>query len=65
VSEVTSQASLDLITDKYSDVFCGIGCFNGEYHMVMDPEVKPVQHQPHRVIIHMREALKTRNREHR
>ena len=51
ISTITSEASRDPIVDKYRDVFNGIGCFSGEYHMVMDPEVKPVQHQPRRAPI--------------
>ena len=63
VSEVMSQTKADPIMDKYSDVFCGIGCFDGEYHMIMDPNVKPVQHQPRRVPIPMRDTLKAKLQE--
>ena len=63
VTEVTQQVSKDPIIDEYSDVFCGIGCFDGEYQMVMDSTVKPVQHQPRRVPIPMRDALKAKLQE--
>ena len=63
VTEVTQQVSKDPIIEEYSDVFCGIGCFDGEYHMVMDSTVKLVQHQPRRVPIPMRDALKAKLQE--
>ena len=29
----------DPLIDRYADVFQGIGCFDGEYHMTMDTSV--------------------------
>ena len=28
------------------DVFTGLGCLLGEYHIVVDPAIKPVQNAP-------------------
>jgi len=63
VSEVMSPTKLDPIIDKYSDVFCGIGCFDREYYMITDPKVKSVQRQPRRVPIPMRDGLKAKLQE--
>jgi len=63
VSEATQDDISDPIINEYSDVFSGVGCFDGEYHMVMDPEIKPVQHQPRRLPIPMRDALKAKLQE--
>ena len=43
------------ILSKYEDVFKGIGCFEGEYNIQVDPSVLPVVHPPRRVP----EALET------
>ena len=32
------------VKKEYSDVFEGIGCFPGEYHLEVDPSVRPVVH---------------------
>jgi len=31
-----------LIIDQYTDVFSGLGCYPGEYRIVVDPSVMPV-----------------------
>ena len=62
LSEVVS-ANNDPLIEKYADVFVGIGCFSGEYHMVMDPAVHPVQHQPRRVPIPIQLELKAKLQE--
>jgi len=58
-----SSANSDPLIEKYADVFEGVGCFNGEYHMVMDPTIRPVQHQPRRVPIPIQQQLKTKLQE--
>ena len=37
------------ILNEYGDVFEGIGCFEGECRIVIDPNVPPVIHPPRRV----------------
>lgn len=37
------------ILREYNDVFTGLGCLPGEYHLEIDKSVKPIQHQPCRV----------------
>ena len=49
----------DEILKKFSDVFQGIGCLEGEYHLEVDPDVKPVAHQPRRYPAAKLDALKT------
>ena len=46
------------ILNEYADVFDGIGCFEGEYHITLDSTVPPVVHSPRRVPIALREPLK-------
>ncbi|CAB4011200.1 Hypothetical predicted protein [Paramuricea clavata] len=43
---------------EYKDVFGEIGCLQGEYHIITDPEVKPVIHPPRIIPISMMDKLK-------
>ena len=36
---------------KYKDVFEGLGCLPGEYHLEVDPNITPVKHTPRRVAV--------------
>ena len=50
---------LKLVTLNYSiDVFDGIGCFEGEYHVTLDPTVPPVVNSPRRVPLALSEPLR-------
>ncbi len=42
----------------YADCFSGIGCFEGEFHITLDPAVPPVIHLPRRVPEALQEPLK-------
>ena len=46
------------ILRKYADVFQGIGCLEGEYHITVDPSVPPVIHPPRRVPVALQKPLK-------
>ena len=48
----------NLILKDYGDCFDGIGCFQGSYHITLDPEVPPVVHPPRRIPEALREPLK-------
>ena len=37
------------ILDEFPEVFQGLGCLLGEYHISVDPSVPPVVHPPGRV----------------
>jgi hypothetical protein len=50
----------DLILEEYSDVFTGLGCLPGEYHIDVDPNITPVQHAPRRVPVPLKEKLKVK-----
>ena len=50
--------SFDGLLQDYEDVFCGLGCLPGEYHIDVDPSVKPVKHVPRRFPVPLREKLK-------
>ena len=54
-----SQASMPLdVLTKYKDVFEGLGCLPGEYHLEVDPSCRPVKHTPRRVAIPLKAELK-------
>ena len=46
------------IFDDYDDLFGGLGCLPGSYHINIDPNVKPVVHPPHRVPFALRHKLR-------
>ena len=54
-----SQATMpqDIFT-KYKDVFEGLGCLPGEYHLEVDPSCRPVKHTPRRVAIPLKLSLR-------
>jgi len=60
IHPVSSLSSCDPLILKYDDVFQGIGCFNGDLHLITNQSIKPVQHTPRRVPLHIRSALKTK-----
>ena len=43
---------------EYEDVFTGLSCLPGEYHIGVDPAIKPVQHAPRRVTVPIKSKLK-------
>ena len=43
---------------EYADCFSGIGCFLGEFHIMLDPAVSPVIHPPHWVPEALQELVK-------
>lgn len=47
----------DLIA-QYPECFHGIGNFQGECHITLDPSVPPVVHQPRRAPISLRDDIK-------
>ena len=50
----------DPIIAKFSDVFQGLGCLDGEYHIEVDPSIRPVQHLPRRVPLALKPRLKAK-----
>jgi hypothetical protein len=49
--------SKEYILQEYQDVFTGLGCLEGEYHIDIDPSITPVQHTPRRVPVALRKSL--------
>ena len=47
----------DILAD-FQDVFQGLGCLEGEYHIVIDDSITPVQHAPRRVPIPLKQKLR-------
>ena len=60
--EIKNQPSDSKLTQTilkdYADVFDGIGCFEGECKITVDPNVQPVVHAPRRVPIAVKDSLK-------
>ena len=54
-----TTGSTELIT-QYNDVFTGLGCIEDEYHIDLDPDIRPIQHVPRRVPVAMKERLKSK-----
>ena len=63
ISTGSSKVSFPAIKDKgdlqllYPDRFDGIGRFEGEYHIVTDPDVLPVVHAPRKCPIHIKDDI--------
>lgn len=53
---VYSVEQTDIVAE-YPDVFTGLGCLPGEYHIEIDSSVKPVQHQPRKVAVALKPEL--------
>ncbi|CAB4003537.1 Hypothetical predicted protein [Paramuricea clavata] len=43
---------------EYKDVFEGLGCLPGEYHLEIDPDAQPVKHTPRIIGIPLKDELK-------
>ena len=50
------------ILSQYSDIFTGLGKLPGVYKIEMDPDIKPVQHNPRRVPLPVKAELKKKIR---
>ena len=48
----------EALLHEYADCFSGIGCFEGEFHITLDPAVTPVIHPPRRVPEALQEQVK-------
>jgi hypothetical protein len=53
-----NSAGKENLIKRYGDCFEGIGCFQGEFHITLDPSIPPVVHPPRRVPEALREPLK-------
>ena len=59
IDTVNTTQPMDMI-DQYKDVFEGLGCLEGDYHIELDSSVSPVQHVPRRVPVALKEQLKVK-----
>jgi len=57
-SLVGDAETKEKILHEYKDVFSGIGCFDGEYSITLDPTVTPVICPPRRVPVALQTALR-------
>jgi hypothetical protein len=57
INQVTSELTEDEMMKAYSDVFEGLGDL-GEYHIEMDPAIKPMQDAPRTVPVALKKDLK-------
>ena len=51
------------IVEHFADVFSGLGCMKGEYHIELDDSVQPVIHPPRRIPYSLLEKLKAKLQE--
>ena len=51
------------VVEEFPDVFTGLGCMAGSYHIEMDDTVEPVIHPPRRVLYSLLEKLKKKLQE--
>ena len=51
------------LVDKFADVFSGLGCMKGEYHIELDDSVQPVIHPLRRIPYSLLEKLKPKLQE--
>ncbi|XP_054278887.1 uncharacterized protein K02A2.6-like [Macrosteles quadrilineatus] len=57
LSNNTNQQDNDII-DEFDDVFTGLGCLPGIFHLEVDATVDPVKNSPRKVSIPLRKQLK-------
>ena len=55
---IGSTAAKESLVKQHGDCFEGIGCFQGEFHITLDPSIPPVVHPPRRVPEALRRPLK-------
>ena len=58
LSPVPAIYSINDLQKLYPNRFNGIGKFEGEYHIVVDPDVPPVVHAPRKCPIHIKDDMK-------
>ena len=49
ISRIDGVTSAGKLADDYRDVFCGLDCLNGEHHIQLRGDAKPVVHSARRV----------------
>ncbi|RVE62485.1 hypothetical protein OJAV_G00157530 [Oryzias javanicus] len=47
------------ILEEYEDLFTGLGCLPGLYHIKTDPKVSPVVHAPRKVPVALKDKIET------
>ena len=60
MNQVAIDQSADDLIKEYSDMFDGLGCLEGEYHIEVDSAVPPVQHAPQCVPVALKEKLEAK-----
>ena len=45
----------------FEDVFTGLSCLLGEYHIEIDPNIRPVQHTPRRMPVPLKAKFKEKS----
>ena len=46
------------LLNDFQEVFNGLGCFPGKYHIEVDKDISPVVHAPRRIPITLKDKLK-------
>ena len=58
ISRIDIVTSAGKLVDDYHDVFCGLGCLNGEHHIQLRGDAKPVVHSARRVPFRLQSQFK-------
>ena len=58
ISRIDGVTSAGKLVDDYRDVFCGLGCLNGEHHMQPKGDAKPFVHSARRVPFRLQSQFK-------
>ena len=53
-----NYVNIETLMKDYADVYSGLGCLPGEYHITVDPDIPPVVHPPRRIPHAKRSKLK-------
>ena len=63
INQEVSETPRDTLVKEYDDVFEGLGCLPGEYHIEIVTKIPPVQHSPRHAPVALKEKLKQKLQE--
>lgn len=60
VNMVSTATTVEQLTEEYADVFQGVGCLPGDYHIELDKDAIPIKNSNRKVPVSMLADLKTK-----
>ena len=60
ISRIDGVTTAGKLVDDYRDVFCGLGCLNGEHHIQLRGDAKPVVHSARHVPFRLQSQFKAK-----